>query len=146
MFEAIASLLRWIEAAWKWGTENFNALAGWASILGLVISAIVMFRVRSLRAALLEHALGRAQRTLFDQVRTSLIGKPELTVSHRRDLRSLLDQVEEKHTSCLPFLTKRVKHKIAEIRGDVPNMTSPDLIVTKLDQLRILICNDSRDY
>jgi hypothetical protein len=132
-------ITEWASLLWAAACDQFDVIAGWASIVGVCISVYVMIRLRALRDALVEHEIGKTERKLFEQVNLTLIDKPVLTSSHKRDINSLLMQVHSKYSSRVPFRGCPIKTKIKEIRGDLDEMVTPNVVSTKLEQLQILI-------
>ena len=68
-----------VSDVWEVLASNFNAIAGWASIAGLVVTTITFLRVQTLDAALRDRALRRIRGGLFDHVSGNPVGKQRLT-------------------------------------------------------------------
>ncbi len=131
-------------AAKAWLELRFNALAGWASILGLFVTILTYLRVRSVGAELRERSLERSHHKLFQEVIARLEGKPRLTTSHKTNIESLLSHTEARNTRWLVLLDRSVKRQVSDVRRDVERGVSPDVLIPKIEALRALTLGKSQ--
>ena len=129
---------------WMWNHfDDFNDIAGWASIVGLVVTIVTLLRVKSLSTALRERAVQRIHVGLFDHVSNALAGKPNLTKKHKSDIASLLREVRFAYVSWVPFKSRQVVRQVRAIEMDLAEGVSPPMINDKLKKLRVLVGGDS---
>ena len=135
-----------VKFIWHWMRnhfDDFNDIAGWASIVGLVVTIVTLLRVKSLSAALRERAVQHIHGGLFDRASVALAGKPNLTKRHKSDIASLLREVRLAYVSWVPFKSRQVVRQIRAIEMDLAEGVSPPMINDKLKKLRVLVEGDS---
>lgn len=122
-----------------WCRVHFEAIAGWASIVGLAVSCITLWQVGSIRSSHLAKDLLPVREKLFKKIIEQLAEKPKLTESHRRDIQYLLRRLRTYNVSWMWWRHRRVKKLMKNLQSDLEADGTPDAILNQIETLEVEI-------
>jgi hypothetical protein len=115
--------------------ESLNAFGSVASLIGLVISFVTLYKVTSLPAALKQHSRHQQYTTLIESVFKLPKSKEVIPDSTARDLENFIKTVRLFDVSRNPFRDDKLEKLLADLESEVKNKRQ--LTVVK-EQLRVI--------